>query len=218
MLALRNGERLYLTSWNYNCARVMTRLAEIVEEKGGRVKPNCSMLISNRSIDEKIRKIEAHMDGMRRVGEKLGKEIDLSKCEAEIAELKATPNEPIEVTQGTYVIFVLNNTYYAYYADDNPFFDFMYIKTPVVDGKRSRNICGEADEEKVAWHKNELFEIGCTDEIIRETAESLFNLLIEAKPSVKRLDSRRCRVPNVYGNGYHYERIYEKERFEKLDF
>ncbi len=37
MLVSKENERLYLSTWEYNEARIMSKLAEIVVENGGRV-------------------------------------------------------------------------------------------------------------------------------------------------------------------------------------
>ena len=216
MFAIKDGQRLYLTSWQYNCARVMTQLAKLVEAKGGKVKYDYTLLVSNRSINEKIREIESLIEGMRKVGEKLNKELDLSKIEAELAALKAIPNEPITVTQDLYIVFVLNDVYYYYEADDNPFFEFRYIKTPVVNGKYSSRAC--LDEMDKSWTRDEMFGLECPEEVVNSAAEALFDMLIKAEPSVKRLETTKRRVPNMYNDGYHYETVYEKETFRDIDF
>jgi len=38
MFIFKEGERVYLTAWEYNTARMLGKLAEIVESKGGEVK------------------------------------------------------------------------------------------------------------------------------------------------------------------------------------
>ena len=216
MFAAKDGQRLYLTSWQYNCARVMTQLAKLVEAKGGKVKHGYTLLVNNRSINEKIREIESHIEGMRKVGEKLNKELDLSKTEAELAALKAIPNEPITITQDLYIVFVLNGIYYYYEANDNPFFDFRYTKTPVVNGKYSSRAC--SDEMDKTWTRDEMFGFECSEEVINSAAEALLDMLIKAELSVKRLESTKQRVPNLYNDGYHYETVYEKETFRDIGF
>ena len=45
MIVLKENQRLYLHSCNYNMARMMSALANLVKEHGGRVKPTRQALI-----------------------------------------------------------------------------------------------------------------------------------------------------------------------------
>lgn len=38
MIVLKENERLYATSWQYNSARILTRLAQLITAQGGKVK------------------------------------------------------------------------------------------------------------------------------------------------------------------------------------
>lgn len=216
MFATYEGQRLYLTSWVYNGLRVMSRVAKLVEMKGGKVKYNESMYIVNRSIYEKIREKETDIERFKNVSAKLGKAIDTANIEAEIAELKAIPNAPIKVTHGSYIRFILNDMCYYYEFDENPFFDFHYIKTPIVDGKYSRD--AYLEESSKSWTLNGLFKIGCSSETIDKAAELLLDELLNAKPSGIHREGKKRRVQNYGGCGYHYEVIYAAERWETVDF
>lgn len=52
MIAIRNGERLYLSAWDYNCCRVIGALETIVKNNGGQVKETKWIMATNRSIGE----------------------------------------------------------------------------------------------------------------------------------------------------------------------
>ena len=41
----KDGTRLYLTAWEYNAARIITELAKVIENHGGRVKPTRTTII-----------------------------------------------------------------------------------------------------------------------------------------------------------------------------
>ena len=209
MFATHEGQRLYLTSWVYNGSRVMSRVAKLVEMKGGKVKYNESMNIINRSIYEKIREKEAEIERSKNVSVRLGKAIDTAKIEAEIAELKAIPNAPIKVTHGDYISFILNDVYYYYEFDENPFFEFHYTKTPIVNGKYSRN--AYLEESSKSWVLNGLFEIGCSSETIDKAAELLLDELLNANKSGIHREGKKCRVQNYGDCGYHYEVRYTAE-------
>lgn len=52
MIVLKENQRLYLHSCNYNMARMMSALASLVKEHGGRVKPTRQALISDRNCKD----------------------------------------------------------------------------------------------------------------------------------------------------------------------
>lgn len=49
-IVIKKNERLYLNNWQYNIAIIMTELAKIIENEGGRVKPHPTAIISNRTV------------------------------------------------------------------------------------------------------------------------------------------------------------------------
>ena len=174
----KNGERLYLRTWEYNAARIITELSNIVSNHGGRVKPTHITIISNRNAKEE--------------------------------------NEPITVTHTTYISFILDGNYCYYQVNENPFFDFCYIKTPINSGKYSRDAALEADKKD--WLYDCFFESNCGQTDIIEAANLIFNMLCNAPASEIIRSSRKQRIPNTYDNGYHMETIYETERTANIDF
>ena len=130
--------------------------------------------------------------------------------------LKGINNEPIKVTHLTYINFTIDGVYYSYSVDDNPFFPFYIYKTPIKDGKRSADAAGV--EDKKEWLFDRFLKMNCSKSDIVEAANIIFNMLINSNNSPIIRNSRRQRVPNTYNNGYHYETIYNKERFVDIDF
>jgi hypothetical protein len=177
-IVLKEGERLYLRAWEYNAARIITELANIVENHGGRVKPTNAAIISDRSAKEET--------------------------------------EPITVTHTSYISFVLDDTYYHYQVNNNPFFDFYYNKTPIKNGKRSRDAGLEADKKE--WLFDCFFGSNCGQQDIIEAANLIFNMLCNAPQSRIIRDKHKQRVANTYNDGWHYETLYTPERLEKVDF
>lgn len=57
-IVINDGDRLYLTAWEYNAARIMTALSKIVYNHGGRVKPTKTAIISNRAVTTAIKEID----------------------------------------------------------------------------------------------------------------------------------------------------------------
>ncbi len=159
-IVLNDGERLYLRAWEYNAARILTELAAIVKNHGGRVKPTYTAIISDRSAKEEA--------------------------------------EPITVTHTSYIEFVLDETYYYYQVVDNPFFEFYYNKTPIMNGKYSRD--AGLDEDKKEWLFDCFFGSNCGQPYIIEAANLIFNMLCNA-PMSKRI------------RGKH-----KQQRLEKVDF
>lgn len=219
MIITRENERLYLSSWNYNAAQILTELAKIVINNGGNVAPTKTAIISNRSIDEVIHENENRINRIierRNNGKKVNDAI-IAELTAENEAIKGINNEPITVTHLTYINFTIDGVYYSYYVDDNPFFPFHIYKTPIKDGKRSADAAGVEDEKK--WITNDCFyKMNCSKSDIVEAANLIYNMLITSNNSPIIRNSRRQRVPNTYNNGYHYETIYSKERFVDVDF
>ena len=165
-IVIKDGERLYLRAWEYNAARIITELANIVNNHGGRVKPTHTAIISDRSAKEE--------------------------------------KEPITVTHTSYISFVLDEVYYYYQVNDNPFFDFYWNKTPVRNGKYSKDARLKADKKE--WLYDCFFMSHCGQPEIIEAANLIFNMLCNAPMSKIIREGRKQRVPNTYNNGWHMEK------------
>lgn len=61
----------------------------------------------------------------------------ISNLQKELALFQAIPNAPITVTHTSYINFAMNGVYYSYSLDNNPFFPFHYLKTPIDPQKRN---------------------------------------------------------------------------------
>ena len=97
---------------------------------------------------------------------------------AELNMLKGISEEPLQVTHTTHISFVLNNIYYYYQLDDNPFFPFYYIKTPVVNG--CYHIDAYMVEDKKEWEDECFYRMDCSQADIVECANQIFNMLLKA--------------------------------------
>ena len=219
MLVLKDNERLYPDSWEYNGARIISKLAELVVENGGRVAPCKRAVISNRTIDNMKIECSLRLEKLKSLEEKKHKDIlvaAIEKKKEDLKELEQIKNDPITVTHTSYISFVLENTYYYFQLDDNPFFEFLLVKTPIKNGKYSKDAALEETEKD--WLEDELLKIGCSEKAIEDAAKSIFDMLVTSKNSSIILDKKRVRVQNSYNNSYHYETIYEKERFTSVNF
>lgn len=220
MLVLKENERLYLKSWNYNAACIVSELAKIVINNGGRVKPTYHAIISNRTIDSIIKDYSFKLERYKNiVNEGHGNEktkIAIDYVKKELEKMEALNNDPITVSHTSYISFTLNGYYYYYQVDDNPFFEFYYSKTPVSNNKYSRDAA--LMEDKKGWLYDCFLKVGCSKADIIEAANQIFNMLVSADQSPIIRDKTRKRVPNTYNGGYHYETIYSPERFENVNF
>ena len=111
--------------------------------------------------------------------------------------------EPKRIYGQTWIDFILDDVYYSISLDDNPFFDMHYLKTPIKDGKRLRNVYMEKLSRD--WMYDCLFRV-TTDEEAKEIAYQLFNIVLQA-PNSKRysLSPERIQVSNLYDGGWHWE-------------
>lgn len=218
MIVTRDGEKLYPSAFVYHTARILTELDKIVVNHGGRVKPNHKTLIKNRGLHNAVQdltqKIEYAKENTLIAEDR--KRAYLAKLEKELEDLEQIPNEWIEVSHTTWIEFVLEDYHYYYSVDDNPFFPWHYGKTPVKNNRYSKDACLEEAEKE--WLYDCFFGFRCSTADHVEAANMIFNMLMNAKPSIIRRDGTRQRVPNVYNSGYHYETVYKPERFAEIDF
>ena len=111
MIVLKENERLYATSWQYNSARILTRLAQLITAQGGKVKPLYPAVISDRNLEEACtatqRRIESSSTFHPKVREPL-----ISNLKKELALFQSIPNAPITVTHTSYINFAMNGIYY----------------------------------------------------------------------------------------------------------
>ena len=122
MIVMKENERLYLRSWEYNAARTITELAAIVKKNGGRVEPCKAAIISNRALTAAVMEQAEHVDQMEKTGVNMEA---IAAARVKLEQLQAVNNEPVKVTHTSYISFVLDGFYYYYQVDDNPFFDFL---------------------------------------------------------------------------------------------
>ena len=220
MLVLKENQRLYPNAWNYNGALILTELAKIVINNGGKVKPLKNAIISNGSIDDIIREYTEKLERYNRIIGS-GKGNEKTKAAAiclknELEKIQKINSDPVTVTHTSYISFVLDGIYYYYQLDGNPFLEFYYIKTPVNKGRYSRDAALMEDPKD--WLYDCFYDVECCNAERVEAAQLIFNMLVNAGDSpIIRDKTRRC-VPNTYNGGYHYETVYSPERFEKIDF
>lgn len=237
MFFTSENQTLYPASLEYNIALIMSELAKIAENNGAIVKYNAYNhgFIVNRSILEMI---QEHENRVERLEELLkeGKTCSLFDANKELTDkarkamtraiqehknaietLKGINNEPIEVTNTSYVIFVLEDVYYCYSMPDLIFDPANLYKTPVIDGKYNRS-CYGIEDNKESWFYDCFWRYDCSKADIKEAANLIYNLMMNAPMSKPFRNSYKKRVSNTYNNGYHYETVYEPIKLTAVDF
>ena len=224
MIVLKDNERLYPASWEYNSCRITSEIARIVKDNGGTVAPQKSAIISNRTADsaiseyaERIKNYAAHLEQTDDAERRARLENAIRENREKLEAAQARENGPYTTTCNGYISFALDGMYYSFDTDRNPFFDFHFWKTPIRDGKRSRDACGE-NFDKSEWLTDDMITRSASSADIREAANIIFNRMLKAPKSEIRRDSTRRRVTNTYNNGYHYETVFAPEHFEKLEW
>lgn len=220
MIVLKDNQRLYATSWQYNSARILTRLAQLITAQGGKVKPLHPAVLSDRNLEEACTATQRRIESSYNAGptsHPKERETQIFNLQKELARFQAIPNAPITVTHTSYISFAMNGLYYSYQLDDNPFFPFYYMKTPIENGTYSGDAC-LANEPKPWLNDNSFIRYGCSDSEIETAAQAILALLLAAPLSTLRHDTKRTRIPNIYDSGSHYENIPVKERRIKIDF
>lgn len=220
MIVTKDNQRLYATSWQYNSARILTRLAQLVTAQGGKVKPLYPAVISDRNLEEACTATQRRLESSYNAGptsHPKERETQIFNLQKELARFQAIPNAPITVTHTSYINFAMNGVYYSYQLDDNPFLPFYYMKTPIENGTYSGDAC-LANEPKPWLNDNSFIRYGCSDSEIETAAQAILALLLAAPLSTLRHDTQRTRIPNAYDSGYHFENVPVKERRLKIDF
>lgn len=127
---------------------------------------------------------------------------------------RSIEGEPRKMRGQMYISFVLDEKYYYFQIDDNPFFQHYYQKTAIIEGKRLRNVYLE--EFAREWIYDCLFGVASDDEI-KEIAYQVFNLLVQAKDSGIYYEKEKIRVENTYDGGWHWENQIRPNEWVKVD-
>ena len=208
------------SNWGYNATRIINVLANIIEQNGGVVSYEYHnyKLIGNRCYYECILGAQKNLINLKENQWSINKpDRALQFANKQLNNLKEAVNSfnnsVINMREGHYIAFKLNDYVYSFSFDDNPFFKHYYSKNQIIDNNTYDNnyYLNELKGACPAWG----FNANVPNEDIKAWAQLLFNKLIESKPSAKVYDKKR--VPNYYNNGYHYERMH-KSNMIKINF
>lgn len=216
MYVSRDGQRLYLGSWKYNAALILTELAKIIENNGGRVKPLYTVVISNRHLEGAIKNLKDQIERLESLEETEKIKTAIGNLSKKLAELELIDNTPITVIHTSYISFIFDDFYYYYQVDDNPFFDFYYKKNHIKDGKYISNTYPGKDKQ--SWWNDCFLSFRCSEADRKEGANLIFNMLVSAEPSEIYWEEEERKVPNTYNDGWHWEKVIKPNQYKKIDF
>lgn len=188
---MENVTRLYLSNWSYNAALILDELENLVISKGGKIVSTWNkqgrkrFLISNRTLTGAIAKQEQLVAVLRDRNRPA-----LQEQEKELERLKSIPNSPVLSRNGDflYINFALNNIYYSFNMDSNPFFDFTFDKIPIVNGKINPMFYAHTDNKE--WFKDEFYSFNCSQEIRKRAAADILKMLLNT-PVGRRFNGNR---------------------------
>lgn len=174
-------EKRYLSNFNYNSALILTELEKIVKENGGKIVSTWKhdrrpFAVVNRTILETIHDLEKKKEKFTCFNK-----IFPVDMENKLIEYKTINNDPVTTYYGDfqYIGFSLNGVYYYYQIDRNPFFDFLYAKTPVINNCIYNNHCTKNDPKE--WLFDIFFSCKASDDDRKHAAETIYNMLINSK-------------------------------------
>ena len=216
MYVASENQLLYPASSEYNAARILTELAQVVTNAGGRVKPLRKARLINRTILEIRRKYEADIARLESLRGNSARANALQSYRTKLAAMENVSTEPITVTHTSWIRFILDDYVYYYDISDNPFFDFHYSKTFVRNGEYSLDVYSDIDKKE--WLCDCFLRYDCSDSDVREAAHLIFNMLVKTPPSHSYETKKSIQVPNTYNDGYHEEYAPIKGRTAKVDW
>lgn len=199
-------KELWLNAVPYNMTRVLNRLADMVEQRGGTVNRNGEeKLIHTRGYVEHIRErqnqIEAGQFALR-----VDAAHDREKTEKRIAELEKEKSELMQAEQDAPVVktnfvgfsfgmgihFELDGYSYSFYCDSNPYLDDHYSKIPIAKDLEQQYCSDAVEAFAKCWMLDELFRPVAEDDTIEKSAAILLDYLV-GRPESKRYEKERKR-------------------------
>lgn len=218
MYVSQNNQKLYLNHWEFNACRLMSMLATVIEAAGGVVdyRYQKTALVCDRTVYDNAREKMDMIDHFKQVLDNHPEMKDqiqpkLEVLEKEAEELAGTPEVFVPCEFQTHLKFMINDTLYYYQVDDNPFMEFYYQKTPIVNGRYSKDAC--LMEASKLWYDDSFLKGGVSDADIKKAAETLAGALFNAPESEIIRSKKTISVPNTHNNGHHKEVVFEPERF-----
>ncbi len=193
-------EKRYLSTWHYNVALIFNELETIINNNGGRI---CSTWkrserplfeIVNRGILEKARELEKEKSRFEQIKKEVPQTIS-----QELERLAQIKNDPIITPYADYlyISFVYDGYYYYYQMERNPFFDFLFIKTKMLnENTTTKNVYGSTPSRE--WMYDCFLRFDCSNSDRREAANLIFNEIVNAPCSAPYHTKERNNTNTLY--------------------
>ena len=193
-------KKLYPNNWNYNAALILQELEKIVLNNGGKL---CATWKRERQYHEIINR--GILDRKKEL------EKDLERCErfkmseaargyaAELEKISRIKNDPIITAYADYhyIQFAFDGHYYYLQLDRNPFFDFLFTKSALIDENTINQNVYSRNFNK-CWLWDCFFSLDCSNEDRREAANIIFNELVTARNSEPYFTKDRKNEKTIY--------------------
>lgn len=183
-------ENRYLSTWHYNAALILGEIETIVKNNGGALcrtweynNPPAWLtnrkqyLITNRTLTEAIHKENELLTRL----EKLGRTDAARETREKIARYEALNNNPVlsYYADYLYINFVIDDHFYSFSMDRNPFFEFYFARVKIEEGNKiNRNYYLQEDSKQ--WLYDCFFHVDCSASDRREAANLICNMLLTA--------------------------------------
>ena len=115
-----------------------------------------------------------------------------------------------------YIKFTLDDIFYYLQIEDNPLFDWLTYKTPVINDRYSKDVCAERVDFDVVDVMMPYGSMSINDATATLVANKILMSLEEMPCGEKYREKERVMVPNLYNEGFHYEIKFKEERYEKI--
>lgn len=186
MFVTKDGDRLYLGNFEYNLARILTELRDLVTLMGGHVAPHKEALVTNRAVQETRMKLKSKIEALEKRNEVSGpddvRSARILDLYGEMAELPSTDTDPIRVVGQSWIKFTLDGWLYDLNFDENPFFRHYYSKRKLDDaGRYATNAYVESFVR--SWMGDELLSWNYSRQECGVAALRILEALRTSKPS-----------------------------------
>lgn len=201
---------MWLASSEFNRARMIEALADLILSKGGKVK------FTGEGVEIKTRGYNKEIDDLEKCIERYEKRgIDTTKVKEKLKNVKETKAKA-PIIQSRFmtkfgfsalsISFVIDDVYYHFEDDDNPFFNALLTKVKINDGKYyGEYYSGLITVEEKSYLYDDMWKGSASDEVILAAARELLTILDKAPFNERVVEKKRIRVPNTYNDGWHWE-------------
>lgn len=222
------NNKLYLRAFEYNTYIILNEIIKRIYNNGGFLvsewKPTQEpFIIYNRTLQnnikelkESIQTIESNLENNNYNDDRKKQLIEYKqKKEEELKSIENINDERI-VFNSSYLQFRLDDYIYYMQFDSNPFFNHYMVKQRIDETKNNKYITSYNHYYDIfsldIFNDIDLFRYNLTDDEIKQGADILFNMLINAKES--KAVMTRQREYCYHCNKYTYKQVKEVNKKE----